>query len=150
MTAIRAAVPWVTQRWFDQGLTLTYGRRTVLSRIDLDDPVPGNLFDSFIENALDNARAKARKEPGIGIHIEFVQDASRSTLTVSDTGSAVPPVVALRLFSEPVDRGEGLGIGLYNVARQALAAGYRVSLADNRDGRVAFTLARAGADSGRG
>ena len=34
----------------------------------------------------------------------------------------------------------GLGIGLYQAARQAEAGGYRLALESNRDGEVCFTL----------
>ena len=37
---------------------------------------------------------------------------------------------------------QGLGIGLYNVARLAAQAGYELRLAANADGDVRFELAR--------
>ena len=52
----------------------------------------------------------------------------------------MPPAVVANLFQEPVERTTGLGIGLYHVARQAPLAGYRLVLADNRDGCVSFVL----------
>jgi hypothetical protein len=39
----------------------------------------------------------------------------------------------------------GLGIGLYQAARLAERSGYALKLAENRDGAVCFSLARAGA-----
>jgi len=39
-----------------------------------------------------------------------------------------------------VERGAGLGIGLYHVARLATQTGYLVELAANRDGEVTFRL----------
>jgi len=66
----------------------------------------------------------------------------RIELSVSDTGSAVPDDTAAKLFREPVDRGEGLGIGLYNVARLAESGGYDLRLAENNSGDVRFALER--------
>jgi hypothetical protein len=43
----------------------------------------------------------------------------------------------------PVSSRGGLGIGLYQAARQAEAAGYRLSLESNRDGDVCFALSGA-------
>jgi hypothetical protein len=63
------------------------------------------------------------------------------TLCVGDTGSAVDAAIAPRLTHEPIERGNGLGLGLYHIARQARAAGYLLTLAENRAGRVCFSLA---------
>ena len=105
-----------------------------------DREIPGALFDGFIENTLENARAKAAREPGIPIEVSFMCDGLTVRATVCDGGSAVAPAVAERLLQEPVERGIGLGIGLFNAARMARQAGYRIELADNRDGHVCFTL----------
>jgi len=112
------------------------------ARIGADTPVPASVFDSFIENALDNARAKIESEGEAAIRIELDCDGSRVELSVCDAGSAVHDTIAARLFREPIERGAGLGIGLYNAARQATAAGYRLHLARNRAGDVCFTLSR--------
>ncbi|MGZ5079749.1 MAG: ATP-binding protein [Usitatibacter sp.] len=115
---------------------------TLEARIAADGNIPAALFDSFVENALDNARAKLAREPAIGIVMKFVFDAERIELTVSDSGSAVPEAIAQRLFAEPVERGGGMGIGLYHVARLAAQASYRIELRANRDCEVSFTLVR--------
>ena len=108
--------------------------------ITADGNIPAALFDTFVENAVDNARAKKVREPGIAIELRFAFGADHAELVVADDGSALPAVVAARLFREPIERGSGLGIGLYHVARQASQVGYRVDLAANRDGEVRFTL----------
>ena len=105
-----------------------------------DRDVPAGLFDSFLENALENARAKGAdgKEPEISVGLTV--DSGRCELRVCDRGEAVPEAVALRLFREPIERAGGLGIGLYHLARQARAAGYELVLAENRAGAVCFAL----------
>ena len=67
-------------------------------------------------------------------------------LRVCDSGSAVPPEVAAGLMRSPMRSSGGLGIGLYQAARQAEASGYRLMLENNRDGEVCFAL-RADAQS---
>jgi len=62
---------------------------------------------------------------------------------VSDSGSAVPTEIASTLLRAPVQPAGGLGIGLYQAARQAQAAGYVLQLEENRDGEVRFALTRA-------
>jgi hypothetical protein len=44
------------------------------------------------------------------------------------------------LLRGPVDSPGGLGIGLYQAARQAEVAGYALILEANRDGEVTFVL----------
>lgn len=99
--------------------------------------VPKALFDSVAENLVQNALAKRQRSPGLGIVVEFVADGLR----VEDDGKAIRPSLAGVLLREPVASEDGLGIGLYHAARQAEGLGYRLELAANRDGCVAFQLA---------
>jgi hypothetical protein len=54
----------------------------------------------------------------------------------------VPDAIAASLLRAPVQSESGLGIGLYQAARQAAAAGYALRLESNRDGEVCFSLRR--------
>ncbi len=109
---------------------------------DMDAMVPANLFDAMLENCLDNARKKRNAEPGIVIRAALSAGASPQ-LRVEDTGSAIPSGALDSLFTAPVaqSRRSGLGIGLFQVARQAERAGYRLTLAENSAGLVRFELA---------
>lgn len=102
--------------------------------------LPENLFDSVAENLLQNAFAKRQRQPGIEIRAFLEVDRDRAVLEVSDNGEAITAGLASRLFRAPVESADGLGIGLYHAARQAEACGYRLTLADNRDGAVRFRL----------
>jgi len=104
--------------------------------------LPPALFDSVLDNCVDNARAKVAREPGTRITVALAAAKGSATLDVRDTGSAVPDAVAAKLMREPIarPRGEGLSIGLYQAARQAIALGYRIDLASNSDGAVCFRL----------
>ena len=140
-TATRELTLQASTWWRDLERRLDGAGVKLEASIELDQEVPGTLFDSFIENAMENARAKAAREPGIQLAIGLACRAGSVELSVSDTGSAVDLAVARKLFREPIERGTALGIGLYQAARQAIQAGYRVRLMHNHDGHVCFTLA---------
>ena len=61
-------------------------------------------------------------------------------LRVCDTGTAVPEALVGTLMRAPVNSRAGLGIGLYQAARQAESGGYRLALETNVDGEVCFVL----------
>ncbi|MBE0616260.1 MAG: sensor histidine kinase, partial [Burkholderiales bacterium] len=52
-------------------------------------------------------------------------------MEVSDAGNAIAPEIAAELLRGPVPSESGLGIGLYQVARQAEACGYKLALTHN-------------------
>jgi signal transduction histidine kinase len=106
----------------------------------INPAVPTDLFDSIAENLLENVRNKRQLEPAVNAAIELQADSTAIILSVTDNGSAVPPEKATTLFRQPVDSHFGLGIGLYQAAKQAQLAGYQLSLAENRTGRVRFEL----------
>ena len=138
-------LPQSARDWWEQLERRLAGSEIALqAEIAADGQVPASLFDSFIENTLENARAKRVDEPAATITIIFKFGTQAAELTVCDAGSAVPATVAQRLLREPIERASGLGIGLFNVARQASQAGYVASLAENRDGLVCFKLTKGG------
>lgn len=98
--------------------------------------VPGALFDSVAENLLQNALAKRQRQAGVTILVMF----SEAGLVVSDDGTPLADDLAERIFLEPVNSEDGLGIGLYHAAQQAEAAGYQLMLSDNQLGLVRFRL----------
>jgi signal transduction histidine kinase len=103
--------------------------------------VPRALFDSAADNLLQNALAKRAAQPGLRVRIAL----AGLGLQVCDSGRAVPKDLARSLLRAPVRSDTGLGIGLFQAARQAQAAGYELVLASNRDGEVCFALRPAGA-----
>jgi len=105
--------------------------------------VPGDLFDGVVENLLQNALAKRQREPGLAIEVCFDGREPGGVLTVSDDGSAIPAELAAHLLQGPVRSEDGLGIGLYHVARHAEEHGYDFSLARNEPGAVVFMLKRS-------
>lgn len=105
-----------------------------------DPPVPAALFGSAADNLLQNALQKRKSEAAIAIRVALLARDGRVEFSVEDSGSAVGTETARRLFASPVESRNGLGIGLYQAARQAESAGMRLLLACNRPGYVRFVL----------
>ena len=108
-----------------------------------DTPLPQDLFDSVADNLLTNALRKRQSEPGIEVGVRLRLHPLMS-LTVTDSGAPAPEHVARNLFLSPVASDFGLGVGLYQAARQAARTGYRLELPENRAGRVSFRLQATG------
>ena len=130
--------------WWE-GLKQRYPRSEITFSSEATEGVslPGELFDSVAENLLQNAIAKAQQQAQLRIDVKF-EPAAGGRLTISDSGDAVAKTVATRLFSAPVPSQNGLGIGLYQAARQAEQAGYRLRLVNNVPGSVCFELRKTG------
>ena len=127
----------VTARHTGGGVTLTASGT-------MEMEIPVNLFDTVLENCLENCRKKQLREPDTQISI-VLTIIEKATLTITDNGSAIPSAAVESLFHAPVanSRGGGLGIGLYQAFNQARQAGYTLSLAANTAGEVRFELAQA-------
>lgn len=109
--------------------------------------IPFDLFDSVIENLMENAYFKSQTETPVTITISLLtaEQSDRHTeikLSVCDNGSAVPDYLVNRLFLQPTDSNSGLGIGLYQAARQAELNDYTLKLVHNELGRVCFQLSK--------
>jgi len=135
-----AAAAWLASlesRYADaQTRIATEGEMTACT---VGDPV---LFSSVAENLLQNIVAKRGRQPGIRADVRLDCVHGDACLEISDDGSAIPEPVATRLLHERVTSEDGLGIGLYQCARQAEHAGYRLQLVKNIDGCVRFRLGR--------
>jgi len=104
--------------------------------------LPQSLFDSVADNLIRNALAKRSGEPGVRVRVTL-ECCDQVRLSVSDSGSAVPEDVAANLLRAPVSSRSGLGIGLYQAARQAQESGFQLALERNVDGEVCFALSGA-------
>jgi len=105
--------------------------------------IPKALFDSVADNLLHNALGKRKADPGIRVRAALRKAGDEVELRVADSGRAVPPEIAGALLRAPITSGGGLGIGLFQAARQAGSLGYALALTTNRDGEVEFVLRRA-------
>ena len=106
--------------------------------------LPGEVFSGVADNLIRNAAEKHLGEPSLRVEMRLARNAGGFELMVCDNGSAIPDPIASSLFLGPVSSESGYGIGLYQAARYAHAAGYRLELAANRTGQVCFRLVNAG------
>ncbi len=97
------------------------------------------VVESVVDNLLQNALEKAKREPSLNIHVKL-HAMEHFCLDVTDTGSSIPKEIADRLFKAHINSATGLGVGLYHAAQQAEQSGYRLSLEKNQQGRVTFRL----------
>ncbi|MDD4978982.1 MAG: ATP-binding protein [Gallionella sp.] len=108
-----------------------------------DSSIPAAMFDCVLDNLLDNAIRKQQMQPGIQICVELHLEKGLR-ISVCDNGSAVPEGELSSLLHSVVVSNQGLGIGLYQAAKWAEQLGYRLILADNKNGKVRFELLLAG------
>jgi len=105
--------------------------------------LPQDLFDSVADNLLTNALRKRQSDPDVVVEV-VLRLTPLVSLTVTDSGAPAPGHVARNLFLSPVASDCGLGVGLYQAARQAARVGYRLELPENRTGQVSFRLQATG------
>jgi signal transduction histidine kinase len=131
----------LAREWW-RNLKARYGQDGI--EFQTDDPnaegwLPHDLFESVADNLLQNALRKRRQDPELHIRVWFtLRDGPQ--LKVTDDGAAAPPEVVQKLFHAPVSNYDGLGIGLYQAAKQAAQHGFRLALEENREGEVSFRL----------
>ncbi|MCK7493189.1 MAG: sensor histidine kinase, partial [Comamonadaceae bacterium] len=110
--------------------------------------LPAGLFNSALENLIENALRKQATLPSLAVSVTLDMT-DGIVLSVCDTGAPIPPATAKDLFRAPVPSESGLGIGLYQVARQAEWYGYRLQVAANDPGQVCIRLEKQGPRRGR-
>ena len=110
------------------------------NNISHDILIPEELFNSVVENLLENAIQKRQVDPEIVITVTLIIDKKSAVLCVSDTGHAVAEKIANTILKEHVASDNGHGIGLYQAARQAETFNYALELKENCDGNVSFEL----------
>ena len=117
------------------------GAASFKARGNMQAMIPAALFDTVLENCLENARKKKQRESDIHIIIELETEPTPA-LAIIDTGSAVAANAVNALFHAPVPQSHrgGLGIGLYQAFKQAEVVGYELLLAINQPGMVRFDL----------
>lgn len=127
--------------WWNQ-LKVRYNRRNIdfIEKLEYDIDIPTDIYDSIIENLLDNARHKRILEPDIEIIVRLDCRDNHVRLTVLDTGKAIAEQIAAIIFTTPLDSEDGFGIGLYQCQEQAKRHNIELELYENTDGHVCFKL----------
>lgn len=132
---------YVSAKAWWETLARQYSREGVIfhpARVPDSARVPRSLFESVADNLIRNALGK-RDEAEVRVRASLEYD-GHLELRVEDSGRAIPGAVSKDLLRGPVSSPTGLGIGLYQAARQASAAGYLLALETNQDGAVCFRL----------
>ena len=113
---------------------------------EMNELIPAALFDTVLENCLENARQKKQREPEIQINVDY-HSGPEPTLAITDTGSAITASAKADLFRVPIvdSSSGGLGIGLFQAAKQAEQEGYVLRVAGNETGMVRLVLEGDGA-----
>ena len=129
------------QSWWKKLQNRTRPEEAVFQAYITSNPIiPYDLFDSVIENLLENANFKKQIDPSIKITVSLMTGENEVKLSVCDTGKAIVDEIIRKLFVQPMGSDSGLGIGLYQAARQAELNGFRLRLVHNETGRVCFQL----------
>ena len=102
--------------------------------------LPGESFDSIVDNLIDNARHKVAAGAARHITLALAVRDGQVLLQVRDDGVALDEGIARQLFHRPLPSKTGLGIGLYQAAALARRSGCELRLAENCAGRVSFEL----------
>jgi signal transduction histidine kinase len=136
--AMNASTWWnrLRQRYRESGIEFTSDK--IMAGSDL----PGDMFDSIVDNLIQNALEKRKMQLSLKISVRLTMEDSPA-LTVEDDGMPVPAGIVEQLFKSPLPSLSGLGIGLYQMAKQAQQQGYRLALTSNKNGAVRFDLTRA-------
>lgn len=114
---------------------------------DMEALLPAALFDTVLENCLENARKKRDDVAQVTITLHA---GTSPTLAIADNGAPIPATAMAELFHAPIARSRhgGLGIGLYQAHKQAEQMGYALTVAANMPGRVEFLLAKVESENG--
>lgn len=134
---------WNNFKQLNTHLQIIFEAPASMPKTDIDPDV----LDSVVDNLLQNALEKTKLEANTIIKVTLMPS-NHFCLEVTDTGSAMSSEVAERLFKSHVSSKNGLGVGLYHAAQQALQAGYQLSLVDNQDGEVRFRLEMIATEQG--
>ncbi len=134
-TYVSARAWWdsLVRQYRDEGVEFAAAQPTAGARL------PRSLFDTAADNLMRNALAKRAADRTVRVRVTL-DCAGAVRFRVCDSGAAVPAEVVGGLLRAPVASKTGLGIGLFQAARLAESAGYRLELETNRDGEVCFAL----------
>ena len=102
--------------------------------------INAEVLDSILDNLLQNALEKAKSQQKVSIRVELSGKSKGFSIEITDTGKAMPTETAQDLFKKHINSANGLGVGLYHSAKQALQVGYSLSLVKNWDGEVQFRV----------
>ncbi len=142
LPALTAAETSAFDAWW-QSLRQRYDGEDIEFRNDIATTavvVKGDALDGVIDNLIDNARQKSQVEADVHIVVHRRRHDGDICIEVSDSGAPIDDSLLEGLFDGILPSKTGFGIGLYQADKQAEAAGFRLSLVENRVGAVRFEL----------
>ena len=129
--------------WWPELESRYHGRNIIFtSTISNDIKLDTDVFDTIIENLLENARSKRRTHPDVRVITTLHSTDKEFYIEVEDSGQAMPEYVATKLFKQILPSDTGYGIGLYQSAQLALRHGYKIELTNNQNGSVVFLISK--------
>lgn len=136
------------EHWWKELQNRYHGRdiafdATITQSLSID----ADVFDTVLENLLENARSKRRVTPQIKITTQLLIQHNQVEITVCDDGEPVSAAKAPHLFKQIIPSSDGYGIGLYQSAQLAERNGYQLQLVNNETGKVCFKLSSVQTES---
>ncbi|MBL1141974.1 MAG: HAMP domain-containing histidine kinase [Proteobacteria bacterium] len=113
---------------------------TYQEQVNGDPTIPVDLFDSVIDNLLENIQTKQINEPDIEVTISVICNEDIICVMVCDSGSMIPDNISRELLTNVINSDNGLGVGLYQASKYAEKFDYDLKLVSNQHGRVCFEL----------
>jgi len=127
--------------WWTELQSRYHGRDIqFISEIKSNIEIDTDVFDTVLENLLENARSKRRIRPETKIITTFKLNNNKILITVCDDGDPMPTSKASVLFKQILPSKDGYGIGLYQSAQLAERNGYLLTLINNQPANVCFQL----------
>jgi Histidine kinase-, DNA gyrase B-, and HSP90-like ATPase len=126
--------------WYDLQKRNSHIKINFQTDVHGDPTIPVDLFDSVVDNLLENIQSKQTGGQDITITITLVCNHGLVSVTVCDSGSMIPDHITKYLLSNAITSDNGLGIGLYQANKHAEIFGYALRLTTNQPGRVCFEL----------
>lgn len=129
--------------WWQQLENRYHGRNIVFyQQISHDINIDTDVFDTIMENLLENARSKRRNNPHIDVISSLHSTDKDFYIEVEDSGESMPEYIASKLFKQILASDSGYGIGLYQSAQLALRHSFKIELANNQNGNVVFLISK--------
>jgi len=127
--------------WWKELQSRYHGRDIIFTgSAELEISIDTDIFNSILENLLENSRSKRRSHPEIEITASLGVVNKQVVVQVCDTGEPVPDSKTDALFKQILPSNDGYGIGLYQCAQLAARNGFKLCLLHNTEGNVCFQL----------
>ncbi|VAW63305.1 hypothetical protein MNBD_GAMMA09-527 [hydrothermal vent metagenome] len=132
------------QTWWKELQSRYHGRDILFEgEIYQNTLIDIDVFDTVLENFLENARSKRRSNPDISIIASIYAENERIVIQVCDTGEPVPTSKKNEMFKQILPSNDGYGIGLYQSAQLAEKNGFKLNLLNNESGNICFQLSNS-------